>query len=88
MGTTIGVNAWLHGRDPFPDLRLFYLAFYAFLGVAVSLMIRAAAVRVRWTQFLIDAAILVVGFWRASSGLLIIHSGRVERRSRRCSRMR
>jgi diguanylate cyclase (GGDEF)-like protein/PAS domain S-box-containing protein len=73
VGTVIGVNAWLHGRDPFPGPSdAFYLAFYAFLGMAVGLMIRAAAVRVRWTQFTIDAAILVVGFG-AFFWFLIIH---------------
>jgi diguanylate cyclase (GGDEF)-like protein/PAS domain S-box-containing protein len=73
VGTSIGINAWLHDRDPFPGPSdIFYLAFYPFLGVAVGLMIRAAAVRVRWTQFLIDAAILVVGFG-AFFWFLIIH---------------
>ena len=63
VGTSIGVNSWLNDRDPFPGLAdAFYLAFYPFFMVAVGLMIRAAAVRVRWTQFLIDATILVVGF--------------------------
>jgi diguanylate cyclase (GGDEF)-like protein/PAS domain S-box-containing protein len=63
VGTTIGVNSWLHGRDPFPGAAdVFYLAFYPFFFAAVALMIRAAAVRVRWTQFLIDAVILVAGF--------------------------
>jgi diguanylate cyclase (GGDEF)-like protein/PAS domain S-box-containing protein len=63
VGTTIGVVSWLHGRDPFPGVAdLFYLAFYPSFFAAVTLMIRAAAVRVRWTQFLIDAVILVAGF--------------------------
>ena len=62
-GTMIGVNSWLHDRDPFPGVAdLFYLAFYPFFFAAVGLMIRAAAVRVRWAQFLLDAVILVAGF--------------------------
>ena len=73
VGTSIGVNAWLHDRDPFPGPSdVFYLAFYPFLGVAVALMIKAGAVRVRWTQFAIDATILVVGFG-AFFWYLIIH---------------
>jgi diguanylate cyclase (GGDEF)-like protein/PAS domain S-box-containing protein len=63
VGTTIGVNSWLHGRDPFPGIAdIFYLAFYVALFAAVGFMIRAAAVRVRWVQFSLDAMILVVGF--------------------------
>ncbi|MBS0393418.1 MAG: EAL domain-containing protein, partial [Proteobacteria bacterium] len=55
--------SWLHGRDPFPGIAdVFYLAFYPCFFAAVALMIRAAAVRVRWAHFLLDAAILVVGF--------------------------
>jgi diguanylate cyclase (GGDEF)-like protein/PAS domain S-box-containing protein len=73
IGTTIGIDSWLHGHDPFPGPSdVFYLAFYPCLGVAVALMIRATAVRIRWTQFLIDAAILVVGFG-AFFWFLIIH---------------
>jgi diguanylate cyclase (GGDEF)-like protein/PAS domain S-box-containing protein len=63
VGTSIGVVSWLNERDPFPGIAdVFYLAFYPFFLVAVGLMIRAAAVRVRWTQFLVDATILVLGF--------------------------
>ena len=63
VGTIIGVNSWLHGRDPFPGIAdIFYLAFYVALFSAVGLMIRAAAVRVRWVQFSLDVMILVVGF--------------------------
>jgi len=63
VGTTIGVVSWLHDRDPFPGIAdLFYLAFYPCFLTAVALMIRAAAVRVRWTQLLVDAVILVAGF--------------------------
>ena len=63
VGTSIGVNSWLHGQDPFPGPADFcYLAFYPFFLAAVSLMIRAAAVKVRWAQFLLDALIIVVGF--------------------------
>jgi len=63
VGTTIGVVSWLHDVDPFPGVAdLFYLAFYPFFFTAVGLMIRAAAVRIRWTQFLLDAVILVAGF--------------------------
>jgi diguanylate cyclase (GGDEF)-like protein/PAS domain S-box-containing protein len=62
-GTTIGVNSWLHGRDPFPGLAdVFYLAFYPACFAGVGIMIRAAAVRVRWVQFSLDAMILVAGF--------------------------
>jgi diguanylate cyclase (GGDEF)-like protein/PAS domain S-box-containing protein len=63
FGTMVGVNSWLHGRDPFPGAADgFYLAFYPFFFAAVALMIRAAAVRMRWTQFLLDVVILVAGF--------------------------
>ncbi|MDE2220520.1 MAG: diguanylate cyclase [Gammaproteobacteria bacterium] len=63
VGTTIGVSSWLNGRDPFPGpADLCYLAFYPFFMLAVALMIRAAAVRIRWTQFLLDATVLVAGF--------------------------
>jgi diguanylate cyclase (GGDEF)-like protein/PAS domain S-box-containing protein len=63
VGTTIGVASWLHGRDPFPGpADLCYLAFYPCFMMAVALMIRAAAVRIRWTQFLLDATVLVAGF--------------------------
>ncbi len=63
VGTSIGVVSWLYDRDPFPGpADVFYLAFYPFFMMAVGMMIRAAAVRVRWTQFLVDATILVVGF--------------------------
>jgi diguanylate cyclase (GGDEF)-like protein/PAS domain S-box-containing protein len=63
IGTTIGVSSWLQGRDPFPGpADLFYLTFYPFFMMAVALMIRAAAVRIRWTQFLLDATVLVAGF--------------------------
>jgi diguanylate cyclase (GGDEF)-like protein/PAS domain S-box-containing protein len=63
VGTTVGVSSWLHGHDPFPGVAdVFYLAFYPFLLSAIGLMIRAAAVRMRWTQFLLDATILVTGF--------------------------
>jgi hypothetical protein len=73
IGISIGIYTWLHDRDPFPGPSdVFYLAFYPFLGVAVALMIRAAAVKVRWTQFTIDATILVVGFG-AFFWFLIIH---------------
>jgi diguanylate cyclase (GGDEF)-like protein/PAS domain S-box-containing protein len=62
-GTTICVWSWLHGRDPFPGAAdLFFLVFYPFFMMAVALMIRAAAVRIRWTQFLLDATVLVAGF--------------------------
>ncbi len=63
VGTTIGVNSWLHDRDPFPGVAdFFYLAFYPFFLSAVALMIRAAAVKVRWLQFSLDVVILVIGF--------------------------
>lgn len=63
VGTTIGVYFWLHGRDPFPGLAdVFYVAFYPAFFAAVGFLIRAAAVRVRWVQFALDAMILVVGF--------------------------
>jgi diguanylate cyclase (GGDEF)-like protein/PAS domain S-box-containing protein len=63
VGESIGVNAWLHDRDPFPGpADGFYLAFYVALFAGVGFMIRAATVRVRWVQFSLDAMILVVGF--------------------------
>ena len=63
VGTTIGVDSWLHGRDPFPGLAdAFYLAFYPAIFAAVVFLIRAAAVRIRWVQLALDAMILVVGF--------------------------
>ena len=62
-GTVIGVSSWLHGRDPFPGVAdLFYVAFYPAFFAAAAFMIRAAAVRVRWIQFALDALILMVGF--------------------------
>jgi diguanylate cyclase (GGDEF)-like protein/PAS domain S-box-containing protein len=63
VGTTIGVSSWLHGRDPFPGIAdIFYIAFYVALFAAAGLMIRAAAVRVRWVQFSLDVMIVVAGF--------------------------
>lgn len=63
IGTTVGVYSWMHERDPFPGpADFFYIAFYPFFMVAVGFMIRASAVRVRWSQFLLDAVILVAGF--------------------------
>ena len=63
IGTSIGVNDWLHDRDPFPGIAdFFFLAFYPCFFIAVGLMIRVAAVQMRWTQFVLDAAILVAGF--------------------------
>jgi diguanylate cyclase (GGDEF)-like protein/PAS domain S-box-containing protein len=63
LGTMIDVVSWLHGHDPFPGpADFFFVAFYPFFMVAVGFMIRAAAVRVRWSQFLLDAVILVAGF--------------------------
>lgn len=63
VGTSIGVVSWLQDRDPFPGIAdFFYLAFYPYFFFAVGLMIRAASVRIRWSQFLLDAGILVAGF--------------------------
>jgi len=63
VGTVIGVNSWLHGRDPFPGYAdIFYVAFYPIFFAAVVFLIRAAAVKVRWGQLALDAVILVVGF--------------------------
>ena len=63
VGTVIGVNSWLHGRDPFPGpADIFYVAFYPAFFAAIGFLIRAAAVRVRWVQLALDAMILVVGF--------------------------
>jgi diguanylate cyclase (GGDEF)-like protein/PAS domain S-box-containing protein len=63
IGTTIGVNSWLHGRDPFPGVAdFFYVAFYPAIFAAVLFLIRASAVRVRWAQLALDALILVAGF--------------------------
>jgi diguanylate cyclase (GGDEF)-like protein/PAS domain S-box-containing protein len=63
VADTIGVSSWLQGRDPFPGVAdVFYVAFYAALFPAVVYLIRAAAVKVRWVQLALDAAILVSGF--------------------------
>ena len=63
VGTVIGVRSWLHGVDPFPGVPdVFYLAFYPAFFAAAAFLIRAAAVRVRWVQFALDALILMVGF--------------------------
>ena len=63
VGTTVAVSSWLIGRDPFPGpADVFFLAFYPAYFAAVGFMIRAAAVRVRWAQFTLDALIFVVGF--------------------------
>ena len=63
IGTMIGVTSWLLDHDPFPGPSdLFYLAYYPVFLAGVGLMIRAAAVQVRWTQFLFDALLLTVGF--------------------------
>jgi hypothetical protein len=63
IADSIGVNSWLHGRDPFPGIAdIFYVAFYAALFPAVVFLIRAAAVKVHWAQLALDAAILVSGF--------------------------
>ncbi|HEV7432645.1 MAG TPA: EAL domain-containing protein [Steroidobacteraceae bacterium] len=63
IGTLVCVYSWMHERDPFPGpADYFFVAFYPFFMVAVGFMIRAAAVRVRWSQFLLDALILVAGF--------------------------
>jgi diguanylate cyclase (GGDEF)-like protein/PAS domain S-box-containing protein len=73
VGESIGVNSWLHGRDPFPGpADAFYLAFYVALFAGVGFLIRAATVRVRWVQFSLDAMILVVGFG-AFFWFLVIH---------------
>ena len=63
VGTTIGVNSWLHGRDPFPGpADIFYVTFYPAIFGALLLLIRESAVQVRWVQLALDAMILVVGF--------------------------
>ena len=63
IGTSIGVYSWLHNVDPFPGVAdVFNLSFYPCFLLAIGLMIRAASVRIRWTQFLLDAFILVAGF--------------------------
>ncbi len=63
IGDCIGTVDWLAGRDPFPGLAdVFYCAFYLPLAAAALWLIRAAAVRVRWVQLSLDAAIFVVGF--------------------------
>ncbi len=63
MGTTLCVISWLRGIDPFPGAAdVFFLGFYPFFMFAVALMIRAAALKIRWTQFILDATVLVAGF--------------------------
>jgi diguanylate cyclase (GGDEF)-like protein/PAS domain S-box-containing protein len=63
VGTVIGVNSWLHGRDPFPGIPdIFYVAFYPAFFAGVLFLIRAGAVRIPWGRLGLDAAILVIGF--------------------------
>ena len=63
IGDGIGLVSWLLGRDPFPGpADFFYCAWYLPLAAAALWLIRAAAVRVRWVQLSLDAAIFVVGF--------------------------
>ncbi|HVW69003.1 MAG TPA: EAL domain-containing protein [Steroidobacteraceae bacterium] len=63
VGTTITIISWLHGVDPFPGPSdIFFSAFYPAMLVAALLLIRAAAIRVPWSQLSLDAAIFVIGF--------------------------
>jgi len=63
IGDVIGLVSWLVGRDPFPGPSdVFYCAFYLPLAAAALWLIRAAAMRVPWTQLFLDTAIFVVGF--------------------------
>jgi diguanylate cyclase (GGDEF)-like protein/PAS domain S-box-containing protein len=63
IGTLISVRSWLYGQDPFPGPGdVFFLNFYGAMGVGSLLLIRAARIRVSWTQLCLDAAILVIGF--------------------------
>jgi diguanylate cyclase (GGDEF)-like protein/PAS domain S-box-containing protein len=76
VGTSIGVVSWLQDKDPFPGIAdFFYLAFYPYFFFAVGLLIRAASVRIRWAQFLLDAGILVAGFGAFFWFLIIQPSG-------------
>lgn len=62
-GDVIGAVSWLVGRDPFPGPSdIFYCAFYLPLMAATLWLIRSGAVRVPWSQLLLDASIFVIGF--------------------------
>ena len=62
-GTLITVQSWLRNQDPFPGPSdLCFLAFYAAILVASVHLIRAAATQIPWTQLILDATILVIGY--------------------------
>ena len=63
LGLTIATISWLHHVDPFPGpADVCYCAFDVVLALATISLIRAAAVRVPWVQFSLDATIFIVGF--------------------------
>jgi diguanylate cyclase (GGDEF)-like protein/PAS domain S-box-containing protein len=62
-GTCVTVVSWLRGIDPFPGPSdVFFSAFYPAMLVAALYHIRAADIRVAWSQLFLDAVIFVVGF--------------------------
>jgi diguanylate cyclase (GGDEF)-like protein/PAS domain S-box-containing protein len=62
-GTLIAVQSWLRDKDPFPGPSdLCFLAFYGAMFVGAVHLIRAVATRVPWTQLILDATILVIGY--------------------------
>lgn len=63
LGTVITVVSWLHQIDPFPGPSdILFSAFYPAMLLAALLFLRAAAIRVPWTQLALDGAIFVIGF--------------------------
>jgi len=63
IGDCIGLAEWLVGRDPFPGPSdIFYCAFFVPLAAAALWLIRAAALRLPWSQLSLDTTIFVVGF--------------------------
>jgi diguanylate cyclase (GGDEF)-like protein/PAS domain S-box-containing protein len=73
VATLITVQSWLHGKDPFPGpADLLFLTFYAAMLLGSLQLIRAAGIRVPWSQLCLDATILVIGFG-AFFWFLVVH---------------
>jgi diguanylate cyclase (GGDEF)-like protein/PAS domain S-box-containing protein len=63
VGTFVCLYDWFKGIDPFPGVAdVFFIAFATTMIFATVLLIRAAAIRIPWTQLCLDATIFVVGF--------------------------